>query len=126
MQKIIAYCGLQCSKCDAYVATQSGDRAALEQVAAKWCEQFNAPEITADGIICDGCLNTADGGRVAYYCTICAIRACAVERGLANCAHCADYVHNDALCDKLEGFLAHSPEAKARLDGIRSSLRTQM
>ena len=126
MEKIIAYCGLQCQNCDAYVATQSGDRAALEQVAAKWREQFNAPQITADGIVCDGCLAGADGQRVAYYCSICAIRACAIERDLANCAHCADYVHNDALCEKLAGFLAHSPEARATLDAIRSDLRAQM
>ena len=126
MEKIIAYCGLQCQKCDAYVATQSGDPAALEQVAAKWREQFNSPEITADGIVCDGCLATENGGRVAYYCTVCAIRACAIERGMTNCAHCADYVHNDALCDKLAGFLEHSPEARAMLDGIRSGLRAQM
>ena len=126
MERITAYCGLACSQCDAYVATQSGDRAALERVAAKWREQFNSPEITADGIVCDGCLTTVGGGRVAYYCTLCAIRACAIEKGLANCAHCADYVHQDVLCEKLEGFLAHSPEAKATLDGIRSDLRTQM
>ena len=126
MEKIIAYCGLDCAKCDAYVATQSGDRAALERVAAKWREQFSAPEVTADSIICDGCPAGDNGNRVAYYCTVCAIRACAIERGHANCAHCADYVHKDAVCEKLKGFLEHSPEAKATLDGIRSNLRAEM
>ena len=105
MAKIVAYCGLDCANCDAYVATQSGDRAALEQVAAKWREQFSAPEMTADSIICDGCLASDNGHRVAHYCTVCAIRACAIGREVANCAHCADYLHKDALCEKLKGFL---------------------
>jgi hypothetical protein len=123
---MIAYCGLDCAKCDAYVATQSGDRAALEQVAAKWREQFSAPEMTADSILCDGCPASDNGGRLAHYCSLCAIRACAIERGLANCAHCADYVHKDAICEKLNTILAHSPEARTTLDGIRSNLRAQM
>ena len=30
MDKIVAYCGLECTGCPAYVATQADDRAALE------------------------------------------------------------------------------------------------
>ena len=36
MDKIIAYCGLVCSDCSAYVATQANDQEALERVAAQW------------------------------------------------------------------------------------------
>jgi len=31
MNKIVAYCGLVCSDCPAYIATQANDRAALER-----------------------------------------------------------------------------------------------
>lgn len=48
MDKMIAYCGLVCTNCPAYVATQADDRDALEKVAAQWREQFNSPEITND------------------------------------------------------------------------------
>ena len=48
MSKIIAYCGLVCSDCAAYAATQSNDPAALERVAAQWREEFSSPEITAE------------------------------------------------------------------------------
>ena len=34
MAEMIAYCGLVCTACPAYIATQANDRAALEQVAA--------------------------------------------------------------------------------------------
>ena len=116
MDKIIAYCGLNCSECPAYVATQSGDPAELERVAAQWREAFNMPDLTAESVICDGCLQT-DGGRLSCYCATCAIRACAVERSVVNCAHCADFA-----CDKLAAFWVHAPEAKATLEQIRASL----
>ena len=115
MDKIIAYCGLNCGDCPAYVATQANDRGALERVAAQWREQFNSPEITADSIICDGCL--ASNGRLAGYCSMCEIRACAVERNVVNCAHCADYA-----CEKLEGFFGHAEGARQTLDAIRAAL----
>jgi hypothetical protein len=112
MDTIVAYCGLVCTGCPAYVATQANDAQALERVAAEWREAFDAPEITADSIICDGCLGS-NGGRLSGYCSMCEIRACAVERDVVNCAHCADYA-----CDKLEGFFAHAQEARTTLDEI--------
>jgi hypothetical protein len=112
--KIIAYCGIVCSDCPAYVATQADDQAALERVAAQWREEFNAPDITVESVICDGCL---DGGRKCGHCADCEIRACGVARGVANCAHCPDYV-----CEKLEGFFGFVPDARAVLDEVRRSL----
>lgn len=116
MDRIVAYCGLVCSDCGAYIATQANDPAALERVAAQWREKFSSPEITAHSILCDGCPGT-NGGRRIGYCATCEIRACALERGVSNCAHCADYA-----CAKLEGFLAHAVDARTTLDEIRASL----
>jgi hypothetical protein len=116
MDRVVAYCGLVCTDCPAYVATQATDRAALERVAAQWREEFNAPEITADSIVCDGCVGH-NGGRLSGYCLECKIRACGVERGVVNCAHCADYG-----CEKLEGFFAQASDARTVLDEIRRDL----
>lgn len=116
MDKIIAYCGLVCTECPAYIATQADDRAALERVAAQWREQFNTPQLTADSVICDGCLES-DGGRLSGYCSMCEIRACGVKRGVVNCAHCDDYA-----CEKLAAFLSQVPQAQAMLDEIRRAL----
>jgi hypothetical protein len=115
MDKIIAYCGLVCSDCDAYVATQADDQAALERVAAKWREEYGAPGITVESVLCDGCLT---GPRKCGHCAECDLRACGVARGVANCAHCADY----ASCAKLERFFGFVPSAKATLDEIRLAL----
>lgn len=116
MDKIIAYCGLVCTNCPAYVATQADDRPALERVAAQWREDYSAPDITAESIICDGCL--AHDGRHCSHCFECEIRACGVARDVANCAHCPEYA-----CEKLEGFFGFATEARATLDGIHAGLR---
>jgi hypothetical protein len=120
MEPIIAYCGLVCSGCDAYIATQSNDLEALERLAQRAREEFGIEDATAETSMCDGCL-TEDGRQIAY-CAMCEIRACAVARGLGgpppvNCAYCADYA-----CDKLEAIFSHSAEARALLDEIQASL----
>ena len=115
MEKIIAYCGLICTDCEAYKATQANDLAALEQMAAKAREQFNMPDITVESAMCDGCLGT--DGHKGGYCAECAVRACGVERGVVNCAHCADYG-----CEKLASFWNMAPHARATLDTIRAGL----
>ncbi|MGC9468588.1 MAG: DUF3795 domain-containing protein, partial [Anaerolineae bacterium] len=111
--KIVAYCGIICSECDAYKATQSKDQAALERVAAAWREQFS-PEITAASIACDGCLPT--DGALCGWGAECPIRACAIDRGVNSCAHCPDYG-----CDTITEFLSHSPETRKVLDAMRAS-----
>ena len=115
MDKIIAYCGLVCTDCPAYIATQADDRDELEQVAAGWREEYNAPDISAETIVCDGCL--ASDGRHCSHCFECEIRACGAAQGVTNCAHCPEYA-----CDRLEGFFGAVPEARATLDGIRAGL----
>ena len=116
MDKMVAYCGLTCTDCPAYVATQANDWAGLEHVAAQWREQFNAPEITASVIRCDGCVVV--GKRLSGYCTTCQIRACAMDFKVATCAHCEMYA-----CDILKAFLAEAPGAKVTLDAIRQTLQ---
>ncbi len=50
-------------------------------------------------------------------CGTCEIRACGLERGVVNCAHCADYA-----CEKLEVFFGEAAVAHPVLDEIRTSL----
>jgi len=115
MDRIVAYCGLVCTDCPAYVATQADDRAALERVAAQWREEFNAPDITVESVICDGCLGS--DGRHCSHCAECDIRACGMARGVVNCAYCPDYA-----CEKVERFFGFVPEARAVLGEIRAHL----
>jgi len=115
MDRMIAYCGLVCSECKAYIATQARDWPALEKMAEQARKEFGQPDATAESVLCDGC--RGDGEHKGGYCAVCEVRACAIARGLANCAHCDDYV-----CDKLEGFFGMVPAARDTLDEIRASL----
>ena len=38
MKQLIAYCGLDCEKCDARIATLTNDNALREKTAALWTE----------------------------------------------------------------------------------------
>jgi len=114
MDKMIAYCGLVCSECDALIATQTGDRAELEKVAAKWRIEYNAPGITAEGVVCAGC-NVP--GEKCFHCAECNIRACAEKKGIETCASCDEYA-----CEKLSSLLNMVPAAKATLDALRAAL----
>jgi hypothetical protein len=110
---MISYCGEVCTECSAYVATQSNDLAALQRVADEWNQEFGYT-LKAEDCICDGCLGN---GRRIDYCRTCAVRACAIERGLESCAHCTDYA-----CEKVTVCFEHSPETQDVLDKIRRSL----
>ncbi len=112
--ELIGICGLPCHECGAYIATQNDDDAKRVEVAAMWSTMYNA-EITPEEINCDGC--SPGGKRVFQHCTVCEIRKCGIQRGLANCAHCDDYT-----CEKLESFFEMVPDSRARLDAIREGL----
>ncbi len=116
MARLIAFCGLDCGLCEGYIATQANDQAAKERVAAKWQKEYNAPNMTAADVTCDGCITT--DGCLGSYCPHCPIRACGRTRGITNCAYCVDY----AGCDKLAGVLAQVPAARETLEAIRRTL----
>ena len=42
MDRIIACCGIECSKCDAYVATKNNDDVLRKTTAENWSKMFNA------------------------------------------------------------------------------------
>lgn len=112
MDSIVAYCGLLCSDCSAYKATQAKDQAALEAVAAEWRQEYNAPDITVASVMCDGCPGT-EGLKCGHW-SECDIRACAMAAGVETCAACESYP-----CERLEGFFGFVPEARANLDALR-------
>jgi len=114
MGRMIAYCGIICSECPAFRATQKDDDNKRKKVAEMWSKQFNA-EFKPEDINCDGCLS--ESGRLFNYCMICGIRKCGREKGVKNCAYCDDYA-----CETLNKFIGNVPEAKTTLEEIRRTL----
>ena len=108
---MIAYCGSNCSKCDAYLATRENNERKREETAKKWSQMYRH-EIKANQIICDGC--KSNGGKF-FHCNNCDIRKCCLEKGLENCAACEAYI-----CDTLSGFIKLAPEAGLALSQLRT------
>ena len=114
MNEMVAYCGLDCHQCGAFIATRDDDDSKRAEVAALWSSEFDA-DIQAGDINCDGC--TSEGGVRFRHCEVCEIRNCGVEKGVANCAYCSEYA-----CAKLSDCLAMVPETKTRLERIRAEM----
>ena len=119
IENVIAYCGLVCRGCPIYCATREPNKQKKEKMRAaiaKICKEHYGQECKPEDITdCDGC--KSDAGRLFSGCKTCHIRRCAIEKGLENCAHCREYA-----CDRLREFFVKDPEAKTRLDFVRSSL----
>lgn len=82
-ETMIAYCGIICSKCPVYLATQADDDQARAEVAKLWSKQYGM-DIKPEDVNCDGCLQKT--GRLFSHCRVCDIRACGMEKKISTCA----------------------------------------
>jgi hypothetical protein len=113
MPELIAYCGLDCDACNAFIATRDNNEALRATTATEWSKMFDH-EFKPEEIHCTGC--AGDGRHVVFCDTMCAVRKCAQERKVTSCGACAEYG-----CATLTAHLPHMPpEAKARLESIRN------
>jgi hypothetical protein len=112
---MVAFCGIVCTDCRAFIATQRDDAKLKKEVAEAWSTKEEILE--AEDISCDGCLAT--GRRLPEFCGICEVRRCGYEKGVENCAHCREFP-----CGKLIGFWGNfgGTEPKETLEGIRKEL----
>jgi hypothetical protein len=113
-RKILAYCGLDCSACPAYLATKNDDDVLRAETAGKWSELYGA-ERKAGDINCDGC--PGDSGRLFVFCGACEVRACVRQRKIATCASCPEY-----SCARLDAFCAVMPTARTLLEKFRQEM----
>lgn len=107
---MIAYCGIDCFECPAYVATKANDDKLREEAAKLWTVQFKH-EIRPDQINCTGCKSE---GKRFFFCRICGIKKCAEEKGHDTCAGCSDFA-----CEKIEGLMQMDPNVKKALEEQR-------
>ncbi|MBI5543894.1 MAG: DUF3795 domain-containing protein [Deltaproteobacteria bacterium] len=111
MKPMIACCGLVCTDCPAYKATQANDVALAQATARQWSEQFHV-EVKVEHVWCDGCV--VEGKKCAH-CGKCEIRACAIKRKVATCAACGEF----DTCSTLSSLHAMMPAAKETLGSLR-------
>lgn len=131
MEQILTRCGYRCDLCLAYRPNVEANPSHRQVLSDGWHTYFGF-RIPPEEIVCDGCMSDdphlIDGA--------CPVRPCVIQRGLANCSECPDYI-----CDRLkerlvvyEALAAEYPgpippedracfirpyENRVRLDGMR-------
>ena len=70
-------------------------------------------------VICDGC--TTIDARCVKHCLTCPVRCCAMETGVAHCAHCTKYP-----CERPQGIwkVTVFKDAQPRLEKLRAGRRS--
>jgi hypothetical protein len=111
MKRIVSACGIDCYKCECYIATRDNDQTGKEIVAQKWSKQYEA-NLTSKDIECEGCMS--DGMHFAW-CHKCPIRRCVIDKGYQSCADCEEYP-----CKTVEFLYNGVPEAKTNIENLRS------
>lgn len=109
MNNYIAYCGLNCEKCEARLATINDDNELRKKVAREWSE-LNGIEITPAMISCVGC--RIDGIKTLFCESLCPIRQCAMSEKLQTCGDCEKI----AVCKKIDMIIGNNKDA---LDNLR-------
>ncbi|MDQ2177267.1 DUF3795 domain-containing protein [Marinifilum sp. D714] len=112
----IAYCGVNCSTCPAYVATQRQQEKVKVRIAKLWSDEdykYEACEIT-----CKGCHEP--WGKKFRHCAECAVRECARQKLYDTCAECNEYP-----CNKLIDLhqTLDKKIARINLDDIRQNYK---
>ena len=108
MKEMTGYCGLDCEKCDAYIATVNDNQALREKTAKLWAELNNAP-ILPEHINCEDC--RANGVKTVFCENMCEIRKCALEKGVSTCGDCPGF----EKCSTVGVLLSNNPSALENL-----------
>ncbi|MBQ2658221.1 MAG: DUF3795 domain-containing protein [Erysipelotrichaceae bacterium] len=103
MRDLVGYCGLDCEKCDAYIATLNNDQQLREKTAKLWSE-LNQYPITPEQINCQGC--RVDGVKTVFCDSLCEVRKCAMKKKMETCGVCPEMEQ----CPKLGVMVSNNPD----------------
>lgn len=112
---LIAYCGLDCSKCDAYLATINNDDELRMKTATLW-SKLNNVDIKPTDINCEGC--KIDGKKTLFCDKLCPIRQCILKKKIDSCALCNEF----ESCSRICMITSNNQEALKRLQNIKKGL----
>lgn len=111
---IISCCGIMCSECPVYIATQKNDDSMKKYLAA----HYSSPEQTfyPKDISCHGCHTvSADHNKFGKNCQI---RKCCKVNHKRICAECKNFP-----CDKTEKYIPQGTEHRFRLEEMHEACK---
>ena len=108
---MISYCGIDCSKCESYLATQANSDIERRKIAEQCLIEFNV-NMKPEEINCNGC--KSNGVKCAFAANLCEIRKCNIEKSQPYCAVCSEY-----KCEKLEKIIQSAPAIGEALEALR-------
>ena len=109
MKEIIAKCGCNCSRCPTY---KENLKTKEDRIHCSWgWKEYLKISLSPEKLrLCDGC-QVPDNMRKVYYIN-CAVRKCAIENGIENCAYCSSYI-----CDELKNLhITFAPDFKEKVE----------
>lgn len=95
MNRLTAYCGINCGTCPLYLATVNGDEKLKAEVAEKWGKIYKRT-LKIDEMKCKGCKSDLKFGA----CRKCDISTCNKNKGTNTCSECEVYP-----CDRIKSFI---------------------
>lgn len=104
---MIAHCGINCYECASYLGTIKGDIAQLE----KMNKDFGDDKSDAIDFVCLGC-KYSDLNLIASDCARCAIRVCAIKKGIDICATCIEY----ETCETVKPYRGDGTSARDKMN----------
>ena len=111
---MIAYCGIDCSKCETFRATRVDSDADRKQIVEK-CLIEHHVKLKTEDINCHGC--KSNKVRCSFADDFCAIRKCNIEKLTPHCAACDEY-----KCDQLKKIIESAPEIGKALKTLRQNI----
>ena len=81
----ISVCGLNCAKCDIYLASHGNEK--LRNEIIEWFKKERNKTIKPEQVRCEGCRGTLD----THWSSDCKMMLCAKNRKLQYCFECEDF-----------------------------------
>jgi hypothetical protein len=105
VEPILTRCGYRCDLCLAYRPNVEANSSNQQKLSEGWHQYFGF-RIEPENVICDGCMSE----NPKLIDQACPVRPCVIEKGLANCSQCKQYV-----CEKLADRMVVYEQVKDRI-----------
>lgn len=110
MNKLIAYCGINCATCPLYIATKSDNCLMKQELATKWGQLYNRSFDIKD-MECYGCKSK----KRFVLSKGCDISICNISKGITTCTECSSHP-----CERINKFYEWQKNNDTKVEKVSS------